>query len=1269
MSTSSRGSPRSGGTPRSGRASWAGTNSRANSAARLMAQLKQQRDGVLSDSSSEEEPPKIQEPRAVPPRLTKHERRKSTRELKKTEKEEKKRVKEEKKRAKKIRKEGSISGISRSSTLERSSSSSKPKVSIQASDSTPPQEQDQAVSDAGDSESNDREVIIGKDGFGRDIKKKYSELTDEEREVYDGKNAPGSVFIPPLDAGTDATAESDSSADSDLDPSMEAVTKSEAPISAEASKNDEDTPVSEATPLVVPPAEASDAVEAESVSVNDGSADTVETKLPTIVTEDTSVALLEQIRELKGENQKLKSQIRQKDAVISSLQQKLGMLMAANEPDAHPSKKGKKGKEQVFKLETLKLLRHNKRVAMMDQEESFGHRERLVLEVMTTEQSYVTGLEILCQIYLNKFLEAAKDSGGKINEEDVKTIFGNIETLRIINQNLLKDLEERLDQWYDEGMDKIGDILTKWAPQMKPYSRFGGHFNESLEKIEEMKSNSVWRKTLEELDESVGQLDGLALQAYFIMPVQRLPRYVLLIRDLLKKTPPEHQDFKALEEAAVEMGRAADTLNEKIREAESNVHFFQITDRKNGFDRLITHPKQFRGARLWIREDSVKALFNVREDRLYSGKKKLELISFNDILVFSPLVSKKAPPQDYHIPTALCYARIATVKLLQRYELDVELFSTAVVVYGPQNQWVIAFANMGMLNNWLKDLESVMQLRPGLDATEGIREGKYEFKNDSVGVYDGEWCNNFLHGKGTLIVGKTIYDGYWDEKYRAGFGYIDGGKFKETKTVGWKFTPDNQVKVVDEHGLWEEGELTDRDWQLILTGAHKVQKSKDERFIEQGRQNLSLFRVESGKIRVEKSTTPGGPKKVLVKLGPGTVLGDTSVIPSMKAATADVLADEPVTLKAISINILFGLFRGNPGLSMRFYRQMARKLATQLRSLHSKKAPPPTDDEESESDEEGVVKKQIQEVKPKEEEGVKMDAETLELLKKFELPLTENLIISCECSLKGILKKVGVLHVFSNNICFESNVFGSSNKDVFLLEDITDLAVDKKGLRLTCNKKKHQYINVKNLTAFKAMVVPLWAEALNNPTKVPTKKSKKAKLKKTATQSAARAEKSEAVTMLQEDWELLIDGAKSHHYHAGDYIIKEGMEHLRIYQIATGRAAIKKNTPNGEILLGHLEANSLFGEMTFLEKGEATASIIAEGPCQVYIIEGYFINILFVNHPALAGRFYSYLATILAQRLSDRELQIQREYAEAKAKRRAARKERLALTNSNDSKE
>jgi hypothetical protein len=43
-----------------------------------------------------------------------------------------------------------------------------------------------------------------------------------------------------------------------------------------------------------------------------------------------------------------------------------------------------------------------------------------------------------------------------------------------------------------------------------------------------------------------------------------------------------------------------------------------------------------------------------------------------------------------------------------------------------------------------------------------------------------------------------------------------------------------------------------------------------------------------------------------------------------------------------------------------------------------------------------------------------------------------------------------------------------------------------------------------------------------------------------------------------------------------------------------------------------------------------------------YVIEGYFINILFVRYPELAGKFYHYLSSVLANRLNKREVALQR---------------------------
>jgi len=135
--------------------------------------------------------------------------------------------------------------------------------------------------------------------------------------------------------------------------------------------------------------------------------------------------------------------------------------------------------------------------------------------------------------------------------------------------------------------------------------------------------------------------------------------------------------------------------------------------------------------------------------------------------------------------------------------------------------------------------------------------------------------------------------------------------------------------------------------------------------------------------------------------------------------------------------------------------------------------------------------------------------------------------------------------------------------------------------------------------------------------------------------------------MSTEDWDLVNAGANLVSFKDGEVIIKEGQEHHRIYQLATGRCVIKKTTAEGEIVLGLTHPPALFGEMTFLENGKATASVIALGEdCSVYLVEGFYINTLFVDYPAMAGRFYSYLTTVLAKRLNDREEALTKQEAE-----------------------
>ena len=58
-----------------------------------------------------------------------------------------------------------------------------------------------------------------------------------------------------------------------------------------------------------------------------------------------------------------------------------------------------------------------------------------------------------------------------------------------------------------------------------------------------------------------------------IMPVQRLPRYVLLLQDLVKHTNAWHEDYKNLSDAQAQMQTLTKNVNTQKQEAEDGAKY------------------------------------------------------------------------------------------------------------------------------------------------------------------------------------------------------------------------------------------------------------------------------------------------------------------------------------------------------------------------------------------------------------------------------------------------------------------------------------------------------------------------------------------------------------------------------------------------------------------------------------------------------------------------------------------------------------------------
>lgn len=126
----------------------------------------------------------------------------------------------------------------------------------------------------------------------------------------------------------------------------------------------------------------------------------------------------------------------------------------------------------------------------------------------------------------------------------------------------------------------------------------------------------------------------------------------------------------------------------------------------------------------------------------------------------------------------------------------------------------------------------------------------------------------------------------------------------------------------------------------------------------------------------------------------------------------------------------------------------------------------------------------------------------------------------------------------------------------------------------------------------------------------------------------------------KEDWQLILEGAQRISYKAGSVISKEGEYFQRIYQILIGTCRVEKIINGKTEELAKLHNGDIFGELSFLEKTRASASVLADTDVEIVVIEGYSLGALFEVKSGLGGRFFKYLSSVIQKRYTRRILQL-----------------------------
>jgi hypothetical protein len=119
------------------------------------------------------------------------------------------------------------------------------------------------------------------------------------------------------------------------------------------------------------------------------------------------------------------------------------------------------------------------------------------------------------------------------------------------------------------------------------YSTYCANQPRALSCLEEAKkSNKAFRVFLEETVKNT-RCRGLNLFSFLIAPVQRICKYPLLFRDLLRNTAEDHADFGPVTAALSQIEGVVEYVNEAKRTAEQLQRIVDIQSCIEGLDDLV----------------------------------------------------------------------------------------------------------------------------------------------------------------------------------------------------------------------------------------------------------------------------------------------------------------------------------------------------------------------------------------------------------------------------------------------------------------------------------------------------------------------------------------------------------------------------------------------------------------------------------------------------------------------------------------------------------
>uniref|UniRef100_A0A3Q2GPC5 Rho guanine nucleotide exchange factor 4 n=1 Tax=Cyprinodon variegatus TaxID=28743 RepID=A0A3Q2GPC5_CYPVA len=169
--------------------------------------------------------------------------------------------------------------------------------------------------------------------------------------------------------------------------------------------------------------------------------------------------------------------------------------------------------------------------------------------------------------FVRGYIKQCRRRTDMFSEEQLRTIFGNIEDIYRFQRKFLKGLERRFNQDQPH-LSEIGCCFLEHQTDFQIYSEYcNNHPNACVQLSRLMKVNKY--VFFFEACRLLQRMIHISLDGFLLTPVQKICKYPLQLAELLKYTNPQHRDYQDVEAALDAMKNVARLINERKRRLEN----------------------------------------------------------------------------------------------------------------------------------------------------------------------------------------------------------------------------------------------------------------------------------------------------------------------------------------------------------------------------------------------------------------------------------------------------------------------------------------------------------------------------------------------------------------------------------------------------------------------------------------------------------------------------------------------------------------------------